>query len=682
VSPSSTTVRTIGVDTGGTFTDLVAVEGDEVRAEKVPSTPDDPSRAVLEGIEALGGADGGTEVVHGTTVALNALLTGEIAPTALVTNRGFRDLIEIGRQTRSDLYALHPKKPKPPIPRPLRFEIGQRTWPGLDGGIERVEEPTTAELARLRKRIEKCGAKSVAVCLLHAYADAESERLVARALEPLGLPVTCSAGILPEYREYERFSTAAVNAALVPLMGRYLAGLERALGGGRLSILQSSGGTLAATDAAREPARVLLSGPAGGVVGAARAARQAGLGDIVTLDMGGTSTDVAFHHGHGRVQDAVCDTHVAGLPVALPSLDIHTIGCGGGSVVRVDAGGLLRVGPESAGADPGPVCHGRGSQPTVTDAHVLLGHLSSGTFAGGSVRLDTDAVARAFERLADRLGTRPKEAAAAVLDVAQAAMRRALGVMTMQRGHDPRRLPLVAFGGAGGLHAAALAEALDLPGALVPRLPGCLSAFGMAHADALVDRSRTVLAPLAEWKPTRRRRARGELAREGRERLVAAGHRRGRIEIESSLELRYRGQSYEISVADEGMHAVEETFHARHEALYGWRLDEREIELVCLRVRAVVRAAEVEARAVRSRPLPAGVVTDRRRVVFGGSARDTAVVAAWHLRAGHRFSGPAVVEDPTGTILVPPGWTARVTIGGHLALTRGRARLRGRSSGR
>jgi N-methylhydantoinase A len=671
--------RTIGVDTGGTFTDLVAVEDGEVRAEKLPSTPDDPARAVLEGIENLGGADEATEIVHGTTVALNTLLTGSGAPTALVTNRGFRDLIEIGRQTRPELYALHPVKREPPIPRSLRFEVGQRTWPALDGGVERVEEPSAAELARLRARIAKSGAKSAAVCLLHAYADPESERLVARALEPLGLPVTCSADILPEYREYERFSTAAVNAVLVPLMGRYLAGLERALGGGRLSILQSTGGTLAAARAAREPARVLLSGPAGGVVGAARAARQAGLEQIVTLDMGGTSTDVAFHRGRGRVQDIVRDAEVGGLPVALPSLDIHTIGCGGGSLVRVDEGGVLHVGPQSAGADPGPVCHGRGTQPTVTDAHVLSGHLSSATFAGGRVHLDHEAVAHAFEDLGARLGTRPQAAAAAVIDVARAAMRRALGVMTMQRGHDPRALPLVAFGGAGGLHAAALAEGLDLPGALVPRLPGCLSAVGMAHADALSDRSRNILAPLTEWSPTRRRRAQTELAREGRADLVTAGHRPGRIEIERSLELRYDGQSYELSVADDGTRGIAEAFHSRHEALYGWRLEEREVELVCLRVRAVVRTPEPAAPKARSRPLPAGAVTGRRKVVFGERARVSAVVDGSCLLPGQRFEGPAVVEDPTGTALVPPGWTARVTPGGHLWLARGRGALRGRS---
>ena len=672
-----TTVRTIGVDTGGTFTDLVAVEGGEVRTEKFPSTPDDPARAVLAGIEALGGADATTEIVHGTTVALNALLTGATATTALVTNRGFRDLIEIGRQTRPELYALHPRKSEPPIPRSLRFEVSQRSWPALDGDLECIEEPTATELACLREAIGRSGARSVAVCLLHSYADPTNELRVARALAPLGLPVTCSAGILPEYREFERFSTAAVNAALMPLMGRYLDGLERALGGGRLSVLQSSGGTLAASQAAREPARVLLSGPAGGVVGAARAARQAGLENIVTLDMGGTSTDVAFHSGRGRVQDIVCDVRVADQPVALPALDIHTVGCGGGSLVRVDRGGILHVGPESAGADPGPVCHGTGTELTVTDAHVLLGHLSSGTFAGGRVSIDSDAVTRAFERLARRLGTRPTAAAAAVLDVARSAMRRAVGVMTMQRGHDPRGLPLVAFGGAGGLHAAALAEGLDLPGALVPRLPGCVSAFGMAHADALTDLARSVLAPLDEWGPARRRRAQAELTRTGRSQLVAAGHRTRSVETECSLELRYRGQSFEIAVAEDGTRAVEEAFHERHEALYGWRMEDREVELVTLRARALVRSPEAAAPAARARALPAAALIGQRKVIFGERKRETALIDGARLCPGHRFEGPAVIEDTTGTTLVPPGWKARVTPGGHLWMAHDGARLRG-----
>ena len=429
----SQSVHTIGVDTGGTFTDLVRVEGEDVRVEKLPSTPDDPSRAVLHGVERLGGSSRQAEVVHGTTVALNALLTGEVAPTALVINEGFADLIEIGRQERPELYALEPRRVAPIVERARRFEVDLRLWPDGAGGMEVTGSASEGELERLAQEIASSGAQAVSICLLHSYADPSQERLVGRALEGLGIPVTLSSSILPEYREVERFSTACVNASLSPLMGDYLRNLQESLPGTRLSILQSTGGTIPAARAAREPARILLSGPAGGVVGAAQAAREAGLSGIITLDMGGTSTDVAFHDSSAEAQEAVASGVVAGHAIGLPSLDVHTIGCGGGSIVRVDAGGILRVGPESAGADPGPICYGRGTELTVTDAHVALGHISCGAFVGGSVELDGERVERAFEELGARLGITPTAAALAVLEVARAAMRRAIGVRTMQR---------------------------------------------------------------------------------------------------------------------------------------------------------------------------------------------------------------------------------------------------------
>jgi len=660
-------VRTIGVDTGGTFTDLVLVDGGRVQSEKLPSTPDDPSRAVLAGIASLGGAGAGTEVVHGTTVALNAILTGNVARTALVTNAGFRDLIEIGRQDRPELYALHPEKPRPLVPRELRFELDRRDWPGRDGKLECAREPTPRELELLARAVARSGAQSVAVCLLHSYADPSIEEAAAARLEQLGLPVTRSAGILREYREVERFSTACVNAALVPLMRRYLERLQERLPDVRLSILQSNGGSLAAARAALEPARVLFSGPAGGVVGAARAAREAGLERIVTLDMGGTSTDVAFHSARSRLQDSVSDARIAGLPVALPALDVHTIGCGGGSKVRLDAGGILHVGPESAGADPGPVCHGRGGDLTVTDAHALLGHIAEGAFVGGRLPLDIDAVARGFEQLGRRLGAKPAAAAQAVLDVARAAMRRALGTMTMQRGHDPRDLPLVAFGGAGGLHAAALAEGLGLRGALVPRMPGCLSAFGMASADAILDASRTVLAPLASWPPERRRRALERLTRAGEAQLLETGHAREDVRHEYSVDLRYEGQSFEIPIAERSSGQVAREFHRRHEELYGWQLPGRAIELVNLRARSLVRVRRRRPARPRLRELPASAIVGERRALFNRPVR-AAVVDGASLRPGEHFPGPALVEEFSGTTLVPPGWTASVSAGGHLWL--------------
>ncbi len=656
------------MDTGGTFTDLVALEDGEARVEKLPSTPADPSRAVLEGIERLGGAEPRDEVVHGTTVALNALLTRRGARTALVTNEGFRDLIEIGRQARPELYALHPQKPPTLVPRSRRFELAQRSWPGADGAVESAREPTGTELEALLAQLRRARPASVAICLLHSYADPTIERRVADALRPLGVPITCSAELLREYREFERFSTACANAALVPLVADYLARLAEALPEVRLSILQSSGGTLPAARAAVEPARILLSGPAGGVVGAAHAARAAGLERIVTLDMGGTSTDVAFHNSRSRLEDAVSTAEVDDMPIGLPALDIHTIGCGGGSLVHLDSGGILHVGPQSAGADPGPACHGKDDQLTVTDAHVLLGHIASGHFLGGRFELDTDTVARGFEDLGRRLGVTPKRAALAVLEVARAAMRRAVGGMSMQRGQAPQALPLVAFGGAGGLQAAALAEALGQPGALVPRFPGCLSAFGMAHADALADRSLTLLAPLSAWSGKARRARAKVLAAEAVQELREAGHAARSIEQEFSLDLRYQGQAFEIAVPETFDAAVFGAFAKRHEALYGWRLDDGEVELVNLRARAAVRRGTQLGRRPRARVFSKSAISGERRVELDGQ-RTVPVIERERLAPGMRFEGPALVEEFSGTTVVPPGAGVEVTRGGHLWLT-------------
>jgi len=680
VARSSKAGPIVGVDTGGTFTDLVRVRGEELEVWKLPSTPADPSRAVLEGIERLSGDRRGAQVIHGTTVALNALLSGRGARTALVTNAGFADLIEIGRMDRPQLYVPHPEKPAALVPRELRFEVGARVWPDpRTGATVRVAKPSARELRALARRLGAAGVESVAVCLLHSYGDPTDEREVAAALAGLGVPVTCSGTLLAEYREYERFSTAVVNAALVPVMRAYVERLSGALEHARLSLLQSNGGTLPADRAALEPVRVLLSGPAGGVVGAARAARDAGFERMVGLDLGGTSTDVCFRAadapaGHGR--DA---PRVGGHPVAVPSLDIHTIGCGGGSLVEVDAGGALRVGPASAGADPGPVCYGASDRPTLTDAHVLLGHVAPGAFLDGRLELDVDAVARAFELLGRELGLRPADAAQGVLDVARAAMRRAVGVMTMQRGEDPADLPLVAFGGAGGLHAAALAESLGMTAAVVPRGPGVLSALGLATADAIEESSRSLLAPLERVSVRERRSALTALAGSCRQALRDAGHAARSIEIETFLDLRYAGQSFEIQVLDRPAGrptaALARAFHERHAALYGYRLEEREVELVCLRARAVARRPHREPGRARSRPLPAGAIAGERRVAFADAGRArwtrTPVVERARLRPGHRFEGPLILEEFTGTTAVPPGWSGRVVAGGHLVLRPG-----------
>lgn len=671
---------TIGVDTGGTFTDLVELEGGALRCEKVPSTPHAPERALLAGLERLGRANAaeraGVHVVHGSTVALNALLTGAVARTALVTNAGFADLIEIGRQDRPELYALHPEKPPPLVPRELRFEIEQRSWPDPHDPRRclEVQRPSAAQLTRLVRRLRTARPEAIAVLLLHSYADPRPEERVARALEQLGVPLTTSAGLVREHREYERFSTAVVNAALTPVVSGYLERLRGALGDTALSLMRSSGGRIGAERAAREPVRILLSGPAGGVLGAARAAREAGFASMVGLDIGGTSADVSFQRTRGALAEPVRTSTVAGHPIGVPALDLHTIGCGGGSLLQRERGGVLRVGPQSAGADPGPVCYGRGEQLTLTDAHVLLGRVAPGEFLGGRLPLDLDAVERAFERLAKGLGVKPREAALAAVEIANAAMRRALGVMTLQRGEDPRDTPLVAFGGAGGLHAADLAAQLESPCAIVPFAPGVLSALGMASAHAVAERSQSVLRPFASVSARELAALRASLERSAHAELLDEGVSAASIELESFLELRYEGQSFELRLAAARTQAATaRAFHRRHAQLYGYALPQAPIELVNLAVRALARRAAPRAKLAAthsSQPERAP-----RRVWFSSASGAPRSVLARVLRrealaSNARISGPAVIEEFSGVTCVPPGWSARVVRGGHLVLRR------------
>lgn len=658
---------TVGVDTGGTFTDFVLIQDGICRITKLSSTPEDPSRAVLAGVRALPGAEG-ADVVHGTTVALNALLTGRKARTALVTGKGFLDLIEIGRQSRPDLYELSPSKPAAIVPRDLRFEVDQRTAPLRDGTFEELSSPSFDELEQLTKALVEAKAESLAICLLHSYATPEIEERIAKSLAHLGLPTTCSARILPEYREFERFSTACINASLVPLMQNYLTRLESELEDRKLELMQSSGGTLSATHAAEEPVRILFSGPAGGVIGAARAATEAGFDSIVALDMGGTSTDVAFHSGESRT--SISDAHIAGHPIAVPALDIHTIGTGGGSLVSLDNAGILHVGPESAAADPGPVCYGNGETLTVTDAHVMLGHIATGKFAAGEVRIDEARVQERFESLSKQLGVGVHDAAQTVLDVARAAMRRALGVMTMQRGQDPKALPLVAFGGAGGLQAAALASSLEMRGALIPANPGVLSAWGMANADALCERSRSVLAELHEWDASTRSETTNQLLEEAIATLQESGHPAESILGERTLDLRYCGQNSTLSLVDSGASPAElaRQFHSKHESLFGWQLADREVELVSLRIAARVPRAVPKPQRLEPQELPSSAVIGQREAWFG-SLLEVKCIDRTQLEPGMQLSGPALIEEYSGTGIVPPNWKAEVLAGGHLWLT-------------
>lgn len=646
----------IGVDTGGTFTDLILVEGSSVRTWKLPSTPDDPSRAVLEGVRHLLG-ERKALVFHGSTVATNALLEGKGARVVLAVTEGFRDLLRIGRQNRPVLYALHPRRHPPLVPAERTVEVRERVLADGTAEIPLTDE----EIERAVAAVRQSGGDSVAVCLLHSYANTEHEARLVTALERAEFRVSASHRILPEYREFERASTTAVNAAVSPVMERYLMRLRQGLGAGHLKIMQSNGGSILAETAGREAVRTILSGPAGGMTGAFETARRAGFDRIITFDMGGTSTDVGLCDG---ALPSTSETVIAGWPVKVPMIDIHTVGAGGGSIARIDAGGALRVGPESAGADPGPVCYGRGERVTVTDANLYLGRLLPGRFLGGRMKLHAARCKEAIEALASKAGLTPLRLAEGIVEVAESTMAGALRVVSVQRGFDPRDFTLLPFGGAGGLHACALAEKLAVSRILVPVHPGLLSAVGMVLSDSIRDYSLSVLRSGETPRPELKRlfapmeaQARREMTDEG----VSEAH----LTLERSLDLRYRGQSFEINVpfsAD-----FRSDFHAAHERLYGYRDYGRPLEIVTLRLRAVGRGphadlthgvcTEGEVRPVQSVP-----------VVLSGRTIDCPVYERSQLPCNGAFDGPALVAEENATHLIGEGWRGRVDVRGNLIL--------------
>ena len=561
----------IGIDTGGTFTDFVVWDGERYQTRKVRSTPDDPTRAILRGLEGLAPS----EVVHGSTVATNALLECKGAPTAFVTTEGFEDLLILGRQNRPELYNFFAAARPQLVPRGRTFGVAERTL--HDGSIER---PLSAESVKaLAARIQQSGAESVAVCLLHSYANPSHEKQIGEALG--GLPVSLSHEILPEYREYERASTTLVNAYVSPLMGRYLEKLDSSLGAARLRVFQSNGGSISAVRAARSAVHTVLSGPAGGVLGAAAVARAAGFERIISFDMGGTSTDVALYDGEFTYST---ESKVGDFPVRIPMLDIHTVGAGGGSIAVLDAAGALRVGPASAGAQPGPVCYGEGDKITVTDANLFLGRIDPDDFLGGRMRLDAGRARDYIRRFAATAGTSPEELARGVIDVANSSMERAIRAISVERGHDPREFALLSFGGAGGQHACELAARLEISTVIVPRHAGVLSALGMLVADCVRDFSLSLLG-----------RDSGEVYRELEARAAAefAAEDLPKAVVERQIDLRYQSQSFEITLP----YREREQFHQAHQKLYGYTHQERAVEAVTARLRAIAPLPKIDLAA-------------------------------------------------------------------------------------
>jgi N-methylhydantoinase A len=655
----------LGVDVGGTFTDLVAlVEGRLVTA-KVPTTPRNQARGVVSALELVQPAVGAVaSFAHGSTVATNALLERRGARTALVTTQGFRDILEIGRQNRPALYDLTRDRPAALVPRALRFTVTERMGP--DGVLVPLdEESVRAAVAACRE----AGVEAVAVCLLFGFLHPEHEQQVGEALREAlpGVQISLSSEVLPEFREYERCSTTVCNSYLAPRLGAYLERLAdevEALGLPSPLVMQSSGGAAEIGTAAAHAVSCLLSGPAGGVVGAAWVAGLSGFQDLLTFDMGGTSTDVAPVLG-GVVQTTT-ESVVAGVPVKLPMVDVHTVSAGGGSIAWVDAGGALRVGPSSAGADPGPAAYGRGGEePTVTDANLYLGYLPDGARLGGEVRLDRGQAEAALRRVGDRLRLDGEETARGIVQVADAEMIRALRVISIERGLDPRELTLVAFGGAGGLHACSLAEELGIGRILVPLAAGVLSALGLAISDVRRDQVHPLLAELETADPAEVEACFAGLEARAREQLADDA----RLSLARLADLRYLGQSFELTVEAEDLEDLTARFHAEHERRYGYRMEDEVVELVNLRLVATVPREKPD---LHGAPPRRDANPTRRSASFDGGWQEIDVYDRDELDVHGVLHGPAVVEFAESTLLVRPGWRATVDEVGTLVLERRR----------
>jgi N-methylhydantoinase A len=640
----------IAVDTGGTFTDCVYLRDGKLHVLKVFSTPSDPAAAIMDGLRKISPGDK-PEVRHGTTVGTNALLERKGARVAFVTTEGFEDTIAIGRQARARLYDWFMIPDPPLVPPELRFGAAERC--SATGEI--LASPGALDLQKLSDAIAAAQPEAVAVSLLFSFANPRNEDALAAALKKLGVPLSLSHQILPEFREYERASTVVVNAYLAPKMGGYITGLQEALdqefAGGRLQVMQSSGGIMSARAAAEEPVRTVLSGPAGGVVGAYEVARLAGFDRIIGFDMGGTSTDVALVDG-GEGLRTTNESFISGLPISVPMLDIHTVGAGGGSLACFDAGGALRVGPQSAGAEPGPCCYGRGTEPTVTDANLLLGRLDPEFFLGGDISLD-EARARQYLEQAKGPLALVEEFAAGILRLSEAAMEKAIRVISVERGHDPREFTLVSFGGAGPLHACTLARALRIPRVLVPQMPGALSALGILMSDVVKDYSRTVMVGADAATLARHFR---ELQQRGEKEMRAEG-----LKAVATLfaDVRYAGQGFELTVPF-GRDFVK-SFHRAHRRRYGYADEHRRVQVVNVRVRMIASCGRIPfPKKKLTRGAGKQALLKHRRVIFDGRASNTPVYQRADLRPGDRFAGPAIVVEYSATTVLPPGCRAQV----------------------
>ncbi len=733
----------VAIDTGGTFTDCVWIDRGRLRMLKVFSTPADPSQAIVEALQKMN-HEGEFIILHGTTVGTNALLERKGARTALITTAGFEDAIEIGRQARPKLYDFFFDRIEPLVPPDLRFGIEER----VSSSGEILSSPSPAKLESLVAQIATAQPESIAISLLFSFVNPKNELAIAEALKPLNVPLSISHQILPEFREYERTSTVVINAYLQPVMQRYLENLQsravhpsvareatfpitNRVGAGdpparlrveqrfsaakrnpkvkerhfsaakveerrfsaakssnkngalapRIFVMQSSGGITSLASAAREPVRTVLSGPAGGVIGAAASARRSGVHRIIAFDMGGTSTDVSLVDGSPTT---ATDAQIAGLPISVPILDIHTVGAGGGSLARFDAGGVLRVGPESAGADPGPICYGRGTQPTVTDANLLLGRLQPTQFLGGDFTLDLDRTRRITRKWLKQQGSplALETFAAGVIRVVNSTMEKAIRVVSIERGRDPRDFSLVAFGGAGGLHACALAESLSIPQVIVPALPGALSALGILVSDVVKDYSRTILLVAAAKLPHARIAQEFERLEQNAAKDFHRETWQGRVLYQHTADLRYRGQGYELNIPFTQNLIAD--FQKEHTRRYGYAHPTRAVELVTLRLRATIKSPPLKASSTNAnkmnhvgtsalgrpgRAKPGRPSVPKAQVLFDGETLSTPIHARENLTPGKPYRGPAIVTEYSATTVIPPGKDFELDECGTLAIS-------------
>lgn len=648
----------VGVDTGGTFTDFIFKDGDKWGVHKRLSTPDDPSRAVLAGIKYIAG-DRDIQVVHGSTVATNAILERKGAKTALITNKGFEDIIQIGRQNRYELYNLSFSKKESLIPHELRFGVPGRV--ASTGDI--IEDFSEADVRKVFELIKDAEVESVAVCSLFSYLNPEHENMIRKLQTECEVPISLSHEILAEFREFERTSTTVINAYVSPKMSGYLNRLRKKSASNTLRIMQSNGGSISVETAMKESVRTILSGPAGGAVGAEAIGRIAGYKRLITFDMGGTSSDVALIDGSLPL---TLETKIDDYPVKVPMIDIHTVGAGGGSIARIDEGGSLNVGPESAGADPGPVCYGKGREITVTDANLYLGRLIPEYFLGGEMQLDTAAMNNALEAMAQKAGLDPVELAEGILDIANANMERAIRVISVERGFDPREFCMFSFGGAGGMHCAFLAKLLSIPELFIPKNPGILSAVGMVMADVIKDYSLTVMCEQKNTSAEDIENKFAPLESQGRAELEAEGFSSESIIIERFLDMRYQGQSFEIIVPFEGDWLEE--FANLHKQNYGYKNEDKTVEIVNIRLRAkgVPAKPEFSESTHFTVEMPEEAELGITETVFDSHKLKTRIFDREKLLPGNRVEGPAIIVEYSSTLVIPPFARGRVDAYGNL----------------